>query len=544
MTLPFNSLRAKRDVLWSRIRHSDKTPWVMACTFAVVLAVVLGIPLGWRFRGRELNIELPSSWEGRTLSTEVTLIAADASVGTATFQWYIYGDTCITQAVKAGQDITDTNCPLVNVFLDPNSMTGSSDSNSPASNNRPNQPLFQFNATAFEYDYFSSFAMFRTQMYLASRETTLEASLENYPFDKYVVSPWIFASLNATGETVGIFIGSMNGIAVGFQAHVKNNDYTYSDDTTEVYITVSRSTLVKTYAITVVMTMWLVTLVLLAVMVKGVIMGKGQKVEILVLPITTLFAFTSLRTTMPGAPQSFGVIIDFVGTLPSLVFLALTSLFCLIPFLFDHDPEEPRGHHSKDAAEENQPNGGRNNNARPGFRSRRGDSGQYIPLSFDSYESTVVNQTPGSMSRKNSDYYDPYSRKSSSNIYPPKWTTSRNSLDRILLTRMESPGEVQTAGADAFSDRPVGDHVGTPPSSAPLPGPRKGSQRVFSVASESAPLLTGPRESVASSQFGPVRRDTSDSIFEGGHRGSHPLHEASRDSATYEGVVAVQNASS
>lgn len=150
------------------------------------------------------------------------------------------------------------------------------------------------------------------------------------------------------------------------------------------------------------------------------------------------------------------------------------SLFCLIPFLFDHDPEEPRGHHSKDAAEENQPNGGRNNNARPGFRSRRGDSGQYIPLSFDSYESTVVNQTPGSMSRKNSDYYDPYSRKSSSNIYPPKWTTSRNSLDRILLTRMESPGEVQTAGADAFSDRPVGDHVGTPPSSAPLPGPRKG----------------------------------------------------------------------
>lgn len=51
----------------------------------------------------------------------------------------------------------------------------------------------------------------------------------------------------------------------------------------------------------------MVSLVLLAIMVKGVIMGKGQKVEILVVPITTLFAFTQLRGTMPGAPQSFGV---------------------------------------------------------------------------------------------------------------------------------------------------------------------------------------------------------------------------------------------
>ncbi|EIM83796.1 uncharacterized protein STEHIDRAFT_113059 [Stereum hirsutum FP-91666 SS1] len=477
MTATFRSLRAKRDVLWSKIRHSDRTPWVTACTFAVLLAVVLGIPLGWRFRGKELNLEVPSSWEGRTLSTGLQLITADASVGTATFQWNIYSDTCITNA-KSSDDITDSNCPLVNIFMDPNSMSGSSDSNSPASNNRPTQPLFQFNATAFEFDDFSSFSMFRTTMYLETRETTLEASLENYPFDKYVVSPWIFASSNDTGETVGIFIGSMNGIAVGFQAHVKNNDFTYSTNTTEVYITVSRSTLVKTYAVTIVMTMWLVSLVLLAIMVKGVIMGKGQKVEILVVPITTLFAFTQLRGTMPGAPQSFGVIIDFVGTLPSLVFLGLTALCCLIPFLFDHDPEKPRGHHLKDAAEENHPNGAKNNDTRPGFMSQRADNGLYIPISLDLYESTVVNQTPGStISRKDSDYYDPYSAKSSSNIYPPpRWTTSHNSLDHTLLTRMGSPGEVQTAGMDAFSDRPVDseDHIGAPPSSAPLPGTRKG----------------------------------------------------------------------
>lgn len=50
----------------------------------------------------------------------------------------------------------------------------------------------------------------------------------------------------------------------------------------------------------------LVTLCLLAIMVKGVIMGRGQRVEILVVPVSALFAFTSLRDTMPGAPGSFG----------------------------------------------------------------------------------------------------------------------------------------------------------------------------------------------------------------------------------------------
>lgn len=151
------------------------------------------------------------------------------------------------------------------------------------------------------------------------------------------------------------------------------------------------------------------------------------------------------------------------------------SLFCLIPFLFDTDPEKPRGKDLKDDGEEENGTDAKNNPARPAFRSRRTDSEQYIPLSFDSYESTVVNQTPGStMSRKTSDYYDPYSRKSLGNTYPPKWTTSRNSLDHILLTRMESPGEVQTAGVDSLSDRPPEDRAAAAPSSAPLPRAREG----------------------------------------------------------------------
>lgn len=150
-------------------------------------------------------------------------------------------------------------------------------------------------------------------------------------------------------------------------------------------------------------------------------------------------------------------------------------MFCLIPFLFDNDPEKPRGRNHKGAGEEENGTDAANINARPAFRSRRTNGERYIPLSFDSYESTVVNQTPGStISRKNSDYYDPYSRKSSNNAYPAKWTTSRDSLDHILLTRMESPGEVHTAGANSLSDRPVQERATAPPSSAPLPRAREG----------------------------------------------------------------------
>lgn len=54
----------------------------------------------------------------------------------------------------------------------------------------------------------------------------------------------------------------------------------------------------------------LITLCLLGIMVKGVIMGQGQRVEILVIPVSALFAFTSLRSTMPGAPGSFGASFD------------------------------------------------------------------------------------------------------------------------------------------------------------------------------------------------------------------------------------------
>ena len=60
-----------------------------------------------------LSIVLPIQ-----LETEVNLIAVDAFAGTVTFDWYIYNDTCIYHAAKAGENVTDESCPLVDIFLD------------------------------------------------------------------------------------------------------------------------------------------------------------------------------------------------------------------------------------------------------------------------------------------------------------------------------------------------------------------------------------------------------------------------------------------
>ena len=50
----------------------------------------------------------------------------------------------------------------------------------------------------------------------------------------------------------------------------------------------------------------MVTLTFLIICAMSVFFGKGIKREVLVLPVTNLFAFTQLRSTMPGAPPGFG----------------------------------------------------------------------------------------------------------------------------------------------------------------------------------------------------------------------------------------------
>lgn len=56
----------------------------------------------------------------------------------------------------------------------------------------------------------------------------------------------------------------------------------------------------------------LVTLTFMATCVLNVFFGKGISSGVLVLPMGTLFAFTQLRATLPGAPEGFGACVFLV----------------------------------------------------------------------------------------------------------------------------------------------------------------------------------------------------------------------------------------
>ncbi len=53
----------------------------------------------------------------------------------------------------------------------------------------------------------------------------------------------------------------------------------------------------------------LITLTICLVMIMTIGFGFQQRNEIVVIPVGTVFAFTQLRLTMPGAPDGFGMLL-------------------------------------------------------------------------------------------------------------------------------------------------------------------------------------------------------------------------------------------
>ncbi|SJL17339.1 uncharacterized protein ARMOST_20889 [Armillaria ostoyae] len=86
----------------------------------------------------------------------------------------------------------------------------------------------------------------------------------------------------------------------------------------DIYVNIQCSTLVIGYCLIITITFCLlymkkglVTLMICLIMISTVVFGFQQRNEIVVVPIGTVFAFTQLRLTMPGAPEGFG---DILGS--------------------------------------------------------------------------------------------------------------------------------------------------------------------------------------------------------------------------------------
>ncbi|TFK46608.1 hypothetical protein OE88DRAFT_875349 [Heliocybe sulcata] len=309
--------------LWAKVWRWCHVHWLILCLIATVLCVAISVPVGWALRLRSFQDAVDTGKEA--IELEASLIAISLEKQSMTIDWNIYmsADGCSNYANTA-----------VSLYFDENLLRSSSSSGSSTpSNNRPSTPVFVLNTTeACSTDAFANSPYFRTEIAILSDR---KRTAQSYPFEKYHATIFMFASLpdNTTFPEVGIV--TTYGIAVGFNAQLERGySGAYNDGTYQSLLTVTRGPVIRVYAIAIVIAIWLVTLTFLATCIAVVFLHRSMSATVLVLPIATLFAFTQLRSTLPGAPTGFGADIDFVGILPCLAIITFCAVLMTGVFLF------------------------------------------------------------------------------------------------------------------------------------------------------------------------------------------------------------------
>ncbi|PBK68519.1 hypothetical protein ARMSODRAFT_1019645 [Armillaria solidipes] len=313
-----------------------------------ITCIILGVtlhPTQFQYNARE-----PTSDDGireRKVRLHADLISADLKQGMMVLEWDFTGDTCNPEV---------SECANVNIYFDANLLQHSDTSSSELSdNNRPTVPTFIWNVTAVVLDPILSNAptfqtkliVFRPYDYPSLSVIHTRASEVYYPFDRYLAAVYAFANEASTNETVRLSLESTSGLAVGLKisADVMNTSGLVEEGIPEIVaveVILQRGTLIKWYCMVITIIFWLITLTICLVMIMTVGFGFQQRNEIVVIPVGTVFAFTQLRSTMPGAPEGFGDVLDFVGVLPCLVLLSICAVTMIGIYVFTDPAKDCR----------------------------------------------------------------------------------------------------------------------------------------------------------------------------------------------------------
>ncbi|KAK0430456.1 hypothetical protein EV421DRAFT_1858565 [Armillaria borealis] len=304
----------------------------------VTLVPAVCITLALRIRpGGELSYvrDLNSGGLDRTNFLHADLISADISQTTMLVEWTIDWDTCDT-----------SNCTEVNIFFDTKLIPKDERrEDSPYSNNRPTDPIFVWNVTDWnlrtngyvsEYNnptFLTELIIYPLYDYALHTLEHSHASLVYYPFDRYKSEIFAFTEDASTNESVSLVLDSATGLIGDLKI---TTDVIGEDITDWEYLGPTKE------AVDVIVTLQpaplllrLVTLMICLIMIATVVFGFRQRNEIVVVPIGTVFAFTQLRSAMPGAPDGF----DFAGLLPCLVLLSISEVTMVGIYLFA-DPDD------------------------------------------------------------------------------------------------------------------------------------------------------------------------------------------------------------
>ncbi|KAK0431780.1 hypothetical protein EV421DRAFT_2024366 [Armillaria borealis] len=138
-------------------------------------------------------------------------------------------------------------------------------------------------------------------------------------FGNYNSEIFTYAQDASTNESVSLVLNSVAGLIIGLKiaTEITGKDITYREDlgpgnqVIDVIVTLQRSNLIIVYCLIITFTFWLITLMICLLMITTVVFSFRQRNEIVVVPIGTLFVFTQLRSSMPGALEGFG---DILGT--------------------------------------------------------------------------------------------------------------------------------------------------------------------------------------------------------------------------------------
>ncbi|KAK0215426.1 hypothetical protein IW262DRAFT_1439744 [Armillaria fumosa] len=333
-----------------RIRHC----FFFSLIFAILIPVIF-IVLGVELHLGEFEYSTDPSLledEERTISLHVDLISADVKKGLMVLQWTIINDSCVSCPYDDDLcEVGDAGCSDVNIYFDSNLLHSDSGTSERTDNNKPADPTFIWNATAyFNDDSLTKTPSFQIELAVlpplysnySQRHLirSTRSSAVYYPFDRYQAITAGYAEDTSTNETVAVNVKSSSGLAVGLK--ISADPDSDDPDFILVMITLQRGTLVIWYCLVITITFWLITLTICLLMIMTVGFGFKQRNEIVVVPVGTVFAFTQLRSSMPGAPEGFGDILDFVGVLPCLVLLSICVVTMVGIYIFTDPAKESR----------------------------------------------------------------------------------------------------------------------------------------------------------------------------------------------------------
>ncbi|KAF8165647.1 hypothetical protein B0H34DRAFT_247113 [Crassisporium funariophilum] len=263
------------------------------------------------------------------ISFAAEVIAADPIGRTFVMDWYPTPNVGCSSSPNLVADI----------YLD----HGILDSSSPSySILPPYPPVYRYNVTALCEPATSTSPAFRTISKLLASEISLgyagptRSTLQNYPFDVYF-APFMLHAVNpGTGEFYRLNITRSFGIAVNFQVTLQTaRVVTDSPPWLRATLRVERSKATQIFVVIVAITNWLTAAAFLTISAATLIY-QPHKIysEMFVVPVGSLFAFTSIRASLPGAPSGFGTTIDLYTILPVLVVMSICSSFLLLVVLY------------------------------------------------------------------------------------------------------------------------------------------------------------------------------------------------------------------